>query len=58
MSAALRAREEAALARIAGALGFTLNPARLRADDLEDLADTAENVLGKGADSVREVETE
>jgi hypothetical protein len=38
VSAALRTREEAAIARIADALGFTLNPARLRADELEEMA--------------------
>jgi hypothetical protein len=38
VSAALRAREGAALARIAAALDFKLDATRLRADELEEMA--------------------
>lgn len=38
MSVILRAREEAAIARIAAALDFTLDATRLRADELEEMA--------------------
>jgi hypothetical protein len=42
VSAVLRAREELAIARIAAALDFPLNTTRLRADELEEMADRAE----------------
>ncbi len=46
MSAALRAREEAAIQRIAAALDFRLDATRLRADELEEMATTLEGLVG------------
>jgi hypothetical protein len=49
VSAALRAREEAAIARIAASLDFTLDVGRLRADELEEMATLSETVAFNNA---------
>lgn len=46
MSAALRAREALALARLGNALGVRLDPDKVNAVLLEELADAAEAILG------------
>ena len=51
MSAALRMREHLAMARLGNALGVSLDPDKVNAVLLEELADAAEYLLGIDAPS-------
>lgn len=55
MSAALRAREALALARLGNALGVRLDPDKVNAVLLEELADAAEAILEELADAAEAI---